>query len=135
MPDDKPDSRDLIDMVQRARMQFDASAIPSQVGGVYWIEAKSQPPQTPTPRHGQWVIPTDINAVDELWMRIKAATEAGQLGYKSKVSTSARAGQKRSTDRAILVCTYDYDDSVDVERIREALQHFGITEEIWYERG
>src|SRR5215207_4432408 len=112
MAHDNPDPHDLIDMVQHARMQFDSNAIPSQLGGVYWIEAKPQTaqPQAPTPRHGQWVIPTDLSAVDDLWARIKAATEAGQLGYKSKVSTSARAGQKRSTDRAILVCTYDYDD-------------------------
>ncbi|MBC7814978.1 MAG: DUF1917 domain-containing protein, partial [Burkholderiales bacterium] len=129
---DKPDPRDLIDMVQRARMQFDSTAKPSQMGGVYWIEAKPQiaQPQMPTSRHGQWVIPTNLDAVDDLWARIKAATEAGELGYKSKVSTSARAGQKRSTDRAIIVCTYDHADDADVQRVREALQYFGITEEI-----
>src|SRR5688500_13020118 len=85
--DNQPDL-DLIRMVQNARMQHDAEAMPSQSGGVYWIEAKraAAGPQ-PTARAGYWVIETTAGEADALWATIRAATEAGQLGYKSKVAT------------------------------------------------
>ena len=44
---------DLIQMVQNARMLHDASAKPSQIKAVYWIEAKCESCQLPTPR--KWV--------------------------------------------------------------------------------
>jgi hypothetical protein len=95
---------------------------------VYWIEAKQQQGgyPTPTPRAGYWRIETTLEQVDALWSIIKQATEAGQLGYKAKVSTSAARGQKDANDRVIHVCTYDSADSADVERVQLALRELGI---------
>src|ERR1041385_1052245 len=93
MPDSDKPNLDLIRMVQQARMAHDAETIPSQVSGVYWIESKPRDPQqAPASRAGEWLIPTDLSHVDDLWARIKAATENGTLGYKAKVSTASRTG-------------------------------------------
>jgi hypothetical protein len=128
--DDQP-NLDLISMVQRARMAHDAEAQPSQVAAVYWIEAKRQDGSEgegadPTPRDGYWLIRTTLAEVDAQWARIKAATEAGTLGYKSKVATASRANPDA---RVIHVMTYDADDAADVERVSEALRDLGFEAE------
>ncbi len=123
----QPPNLDLINRVQQARMQHDAGAQPSQISAAYWIEAK-RPPEfdapAPTPRAGYWLLHTSVHAVDDLWAKIKAATEAGQLGYKSKVATASRDSQ--SDTRVIHVLTYDRADAADVERVRAALEQLGL---------
>jgi len=128
MPDKKPEkpNMDLINMVQNARMMHDANAIPSQISGVYWIEAKREKSANLTVRTGEWRIETMVDDVDSLWAKIKAATESGTLGYKSKVSTYPAQGQSQREQRLICVRTYDADDRADIERIREALEALGI---------
>lgn len=130
MPDDKKPQApnlDLIQMVQRARMQHDADAVPSEVAAVYWIECKADvSTAAPTPRAGAWVIETDVANVDAVWDTVKRATRAGQLGYKSKVSTASRKGERDSTSRAILVCTADRADAADCARVRDVLEGLGL---------
>ncbi|MBL8161975.1 MAG: DUF1917 domain-containing protein [Anaerolineae bacterium] len=131
----KQEQLDLIQMVQRGRMAHDAQAQPSQMTGVYWLEAKplgSYP--VPTARAGEWRIPTSTAAMDALWARIKAATEAGELGYKAKISTTPAHGQADADARMIVVRTVDADDTADVERVRAALRALGIDAEITYTR-
>ena len=127
LPPDKP-NLDLIQMVQQARMAHDRAATPSAVSAVYWIESKpltSTP--LPMPRAGEWVIETTLTEVDALWDKIKAATEKGELGYKSKVSTSPAKGQADPAARVIVVRTVDADDAADVARVEAALKNMGIT--------
>ena len=126
-PPEKP-NLDLIQMVQQARMMHDADAKPSQVAGVYWIEAKSNTPETkpPTPFSGQWELETSVTEVDAVWAKIKTATEAGELGYKSKVSTSSR-NQRNPDARTLAIRTYDRRDEADKSRIRAVLENLGIT--------
>lgn len=114
---------DLIEMVQRARRQFDSAAKPSDVAAVYWIEAHapSDAAARPTTRAGQWVITATTATVDALWAQVKAATEAGRLGYKSKVATAPRRLQTDSDDRVLLVMVADADDTASVARVRAAL--------------
>lgn len=129
MSDNKP-NLDLINMVQNARMQHDSDAKPSQVPAVYWIEAKN-PAQTPTSRTGEWRIGTTVEFVDKLWEAIKTATEAGKLGYKSKVSTRPAHNQGHPDERIIAVRTYDADDPSDVARIqRFLLDEIGIPDDL-----
>lgn len=116
---------DLIAMVQRARMMNDDTAQPSQVSAVYWIESKA-PNAAPTAHAGTWVIATDVHAVDALWASIKTATEAGELGYKSKVSTTPAKHQGHTDDRVIHVRVADSRDEADVERVRTRLVALGI---------
>lgn len=130
MPDDKQPqvpNLDLIQMVQRARMQHDSDAVPSEVAAVYWIECKPDVPVAPpTPRAGAWVIEVDLADVDVVWETVKQATRAGRLGYKSKVSTASRKGERDSTRRVILVCTADRTDAADCARVRGALEALGL---------
>jgi hypothetical protein len=126
---------DLIGMVQRARMEHDAEAVPSQVSGVYWIEAKrDMDGAAPTSRSGRWIISTNVRDIDALWERIKLATRAGKLGYKAKASTAARDPGADREDRVIQVLTYDADDVEDVARVRDGLRVLGVNENIQYER-
>lgn len=125
---------DLIQMVQQARMAHDRDATPSAVSAVYWIESKPLAPvPPPTPRAGEWVIETTVTNVDALWAKIKAATEAGQLGYKSKVSTSPAKGQANTAARLIVVRTRDADESADVARVEAVLKALDIPP-VRYER-
>ena len=136
MSDDKVSklNMDLINMVQNARMMHDNEAIPSQVPGVYWIEAKNPAPANqPTPRSGEFRINTTVDLVDEQWQIIKQATESGKLGYKSKVSTSPTDGTPHGSQRVICVRTYDADDASDLERIKTQLAELGF-EDLVYER-
>jgi hypothetical protein len=129
MTDDKsnPPNLDLIRMVQRARMQHDADAVPSEMSGVYWIEVKpDDETRQPTPRAGFWLIETGAGLIDGQWAVVKAATQAGKLGYKSKASTRPRGGQGGADARVICVCTYDRADSADVERVRSTLAELGL---------
>ena len=116
---------DLINLVQQGRMAHDHQATPSQVSGVYWIEAKA-PTDTPgpTPLAGAWQLLTTVDAVDTQWEKIKAVTEAGDLGYKSKVSTASRDGS--SASRVIQVLVADSADQAEVDRVRAALDTLGI---------
>jgi hypothetical protein len=129
--DDQP-NLDLIRRVQAARREHDAQALPSQAAGVYWIEAGRQTKGAPpTARAGHWLIRTHVGEVDAYWARIKSATEAGALGYKSKVATAAR---EHTDERVIHVMTSDADDAADVARVGAALRALGYTD-ILYERG
>ena len=129
----EPPDLDLIQMVQRGRMAHDAGAAPSQVSAVYWIECKrAGEGKPPTARAGYWAITTTLREIDALWAAIKAATEAGQLGYKSKVATASHSGD--ADERRIHVMTYDADDTGDVERVRAALAALNIPGEIEYHR-
>lgn len=122
-----PPNMDLIRMVQQARMMHDREAVPSQVNSVYWIEAKPlDETLPPTPRAGEWLIATNISDVDQLWLKIRDATEQGLLGYKSKVATIAIKGQT-ADERMIVVRTRDADEEDDVRRVEAALRGMGIT--------
>jgi len=134
--DEKPNppNMDLIQMVQRARMQHDADAKPSDVSAVYWIEAKYEGDDVklPTAQAGQWLIDIPVEAADAAWEQVKAATGAGQLGYKSKVSTAARSGAKTST-RTLIVRVHDATDTAEVERVKAVLAALPITGEWRFE--
>ncbi len=118
----------LIQMVQNARMLHDEKARPSDYSAVYWIEAKlkagNYPP--PTARSGEWRVSLQAHEVDATWERVKAATVAGKLGYKSKVSTRPAAGQTQPDQRLLCARTYDASDAEDVARVEAVLRELGL---------
>ena len=119
---------DLIQMVQRARMLHDQSAKPSSLSAVYWIEAKRRQGDYPpvTAQAGEWRVKLRLDDADAVWTRVKALTEAGQLGYKSKVSTSPAADQTEADERLLCARTYDARDAADVARVGAALRGLGL---------
>lgn len=112
-----------------------ANAKPSEVAEVYWIYAirkKGDYPK-PTTRSGKWLIFIDNKDVDEVWAKIKKATEAGKLGDSSKVATAKpNSNATNPNTKVICVYTYDWNDENDVRRLREELRKLGITNKIPY---
>lgn len=123
MPD-RPIDLALIQMVQRARMAHDADARPSQISAVYWIEVRPDlPVPGPTARAGLFELAAPAPHIDAVWEQVRAATCAGQLGYKSKVATAPRADDDT---RIIHVLLADAHDAAEVARVRAVLASLGL---------
>ncbi len=107
---------------------------PSEVIDVYWLraECKTSDFKKPTERAGKWLVYLSIDWIDDYWVKIKKATEDGQLGYSAKVSTARPNPLASSKAKVIVVYTYDWKDEKDVFRIREALRRLGIVRKISY---
>ncbi len=108
---------------------------PSEITSIYWIWAENDKKHYPdsTERSGKWLIFADINKIDEIWKKVKDATENNLLGCFSKVSTAKpNPNAQDSKSKVICVYTYDYEDKKDVMRIREELRKLGITFKIPY---
>lgn len=108
---------------------------PSTVTDVYWIYAyrkKGNYPQ-PSDNCGKWLVFVPDKEVDEVWEKIRSATQEGKLGLASKVATAKGSSlASGSTSKVICVYTYDWTDRKDVTRIREELRKLGITNKIPY---
>lgn len=82
---------------------------------------------------GKWLIFVPVLAVDEVWGRIRQATENGDLGGASKVATAKpNALTLHNNKRVICIYTYDCRDEADVMRVRAELRKLGINESISY---
>lgn len=108
---------------------------PSQVTDAYWIHAERKTGKYPeaTDRSGKWLIFVPLEKVDEVWERIKTATEDGRLGDSAKVAT-ARPNPNAIDAAKKVICVYscDWEDREDVMRIRAELRVLGITWKIPY---
>lgn len=112
-----------------------SNAQPSEVTDVYWICAIRKRGKYPeaTSRSGKWLIFVDIEEVDEVWAKIKKATEEGKLGDSAKVATAKPSPlSAHRSEKVICVYTYDWTEEEDVRRIREELRKLGITKRIPY---
>ena len=135
---------------------------PSEATGVPWLYAerrKGEYPQ-PTRRSGKWLVYVAPEDVDDVWAKVRRATEAGRLGHRSKVATGLyafladslerriasgeselepgtaetvlRFYRQRARRRVICVYTYDWKDEGDVMRVRSALRRVGVAAKIAY---
>ena len=108
---------------------------PSQVKHEYWLYANRKRGDYPkaTVNSGKWLIFAPISQIDEVWTRIKHATEDGRLGDSAKVAT-AKPNPNASDPvmKVICVYTYDWTDEADVRRVRQELRALGITSKIPY---
>jgi hypothetical protein len=111
-----------------------ADAKPSKITDVYWIRAIRKIGEYPKPtKSGKWLIFVPIGNVDEVWAKIKKATEDGKLGSSAKVATAKpNPNATDSNTKVICVYTYDWTDENDVRRVREELRKLGITNKIPY---
>lgn len=107
---------------------------PSQVTDRPWLGAIRRQgdgdyPQA-TEKSGKLLIYVSVAHVDEVWAKIKKATEEGRLGGSSKVSTARPHTKYKS--KVICVYTYDGTDNEDVNRIRRELCALGIKGKLPY---
>ena len=82
---------------------------------------------------GKWLIFVKADQVDEVWAKIKTATEEGKLGGSTKVATAKP--NSLATDpntKVICVYTYDWTDEDYVMRVREELRKLGIAGKLPY---
>lgn len=112
-----------------------SDAKPSEVTDAYWIYAERKKGRYPKPsqRSGKWLVFVDVKNIDEVWTRIKKATEEGRLGDSVKVATAKPNPNATNPDtKVICVYTYDWTDEKDIKRVREELRKLGITNKIPY---
>ena len=82
---------------------------PSKATNGYWLFASGKKGKYPkhTPRSGKWLIFVNAKDIDEVWAKIKKATEEGKLGAEAKVSTPkpkpADIGYKKDEH---VICVY-----------------------------
>ncbi len=136
MPESQPSgdiNLALIQMVQDARLLHDETALPSDYAAVYWIEAKCPDGALPAPtaQAGEWRVCLRADEVDKAWQKVKEATVAGKLGYKSKVSTRPAAGQAHPDQRMLCVRTGDAHDAQAVARIKAVLLTMGLRDLVY----
>lgn len=108
---------------------------PSKVTDVYWLSAKRKTGCYPlaTEKCGKWLVFVPASQINDVWEKIKVATEEGRLGSSAKVATARpNPNAAKSDKKVICVYTYDWTDEKDVRRIREGLRQLGITSPIPY---
>lgn len=108
---------------------------PSEVMETAWIYAfrKKGTYFNATPKSGKWLIFLPLEELDDVWRKVKEATEIGLLGTVSKVATAyENPYAKKKRERVICVNTYDADDRQDVSAIRNQLRVLGISKKIPY---
>jgi len=100
----------------------------SEVKDVYWLYATrltgTYPPDSAN--SGKWLIFRHESHIDELWVKIKQATENGILGRSSKVATAKpNSNAQENGTKVICVYTYNWTDEEDVMQIRNELRGLG----------
>jgi len=122
-------------MKSERKLPVSSEAKPSRVKHEYWLYAKRKRGDYPraTVKSGKWLIFSPISRIDDLWTRIKLATEDGRLGNSAKVAT-AKPNPVATNPRMKVICVYTYDwtDEADVRRVREELRALGIISRIAY---
>jgi len=112
-----------------------SDAKPSEVTASYWIYAEREKGRYPesSGRSGKWLVFVDVKNIDDVWAKIKRATEEGRLGGSAKVATAKPNPNATNPDtKVICVYTYDWTDEEDLRRVREELRKLGITNKIPY---
>jgi hypothetical protein len=109
--------------------------MPSQITDEYWLYAVRKRGQYPkaTAKSGKWLLFVPVSRVDEVWAKIREATEDGRLGDSAKVATAKpNSNTTDPSKKVICVYTYDWTDEKDVRRIRDELRALGIVSKIPY---
>lgn len=110
-------------------------SVPSQITDEYWLYAERKSGHYPkaTTKSGKWLVFVPVSQVDEVWAKIRDATEDGHLGDSAKVATTKPNSNASDPSRKVIcVYTYDWTDDEDVRRIRDELRALGIVSKIPY---
>ncbi|MFE2971699.1 putative phosphothreonine lyase domain-containing protein [Streptomyces sp. NPDC059340] len=99
-----------------------------------WAAARDTPlTEDDHPWSGKWLWFTPLSLLDASWTTIRAATEDGLLGYRSKAATLINTRTKSDdTRRPICVYTRDWRDIDDVQRVLTNLRALGIVDVLLY---
>ncbi|MGW3465315.1 putative phosphothreonine lyase domain-containing protein [Streptomyces olivaceoviridis] len=119
-----------------AQPEAPTSTTPSHETTEPWLWAAT--PDTPLteddhPFSGKWIWFTPLSLLDASWTTIRAATEDGLLGYRSKAATLINTRTKSDdTRRPICVYTRDWRNIDDVQRVLTNLRALGTADVLLY---
>lgn len=93
-----------------------------------WLYARSPAsrPQWDPFRTGKWLVFCSHPYFEEVWGKLKTATEAGELGCATKIRNPENPIAK--LERALVACVYtdDFQDTDDVRRVLMKLRDLGF---------
>jgi hypothetical protein len=121
--------------MKKTEAYLSSEPMPSQITDEYWLYAVRKKGHYPkaTEKSGKWLVFVPVSQVDEVWTKIREATEDGRLGESAKVATSKpNPNASDLSKKVICVYTYDWTDEEDVQRIRDELRALGIVSKIPY---
>lgn len=111
--------------------------VPTRTTQTYWIvldALQGRPDAVDDELAGKWLIFLEKNQVDRAWQRVRDLTAEGTLGISAKVSTAKPNPDARDDRFVIYVYTPDWQDEVDVMRVREELRRAGFVDRLGYKR-
>lgn len=111
--------------------------IPTKTERMHWIIQDApgiDPDAVNSEDAGKWLIFLPRETADEIWVKIRDETWAGNLGISAKVSTAKENPSSRDDRLVIYVYTGNWKDEEEVMRIREVIRTCGITDRIGYKR-
>ena len=109
----------------RAVARFDGEPGPPRIEE--WIYAMAPTrPEVDWAQSGKWMVFTSPSYHEEVWGKIKAATEAGELGFESKTPNPENAFYPFLRSMLTCVYTYDFEDIDDVRRVLVALRRLDL---------
>ena len=111
--------------------------VPTKTTQMYWIvqDAPGSAPEAIEDENaGKWLIFQDPDVVDAVWIKVRDATVALELGISAKVSTAKPNPDSRDNRKVVYIYTKDWADEEDVLRVREKLRELGFVDRIGYKR-
>lgn len=111
--------------------------VPTKTTQMYWIVQDapgSAPEAIEDEKAGKWLIFQEPDLVDAVWIKVRNATVALELGISAKVSTAKPNPDSRDNRKVVYIYTKDWADEEDVLRVREKLRELGFVDRIGYKR-
>jgi hypothetical protein len=111
--------------------------VPTKTTQMYWIvqDAPGSAPEAIEDENaGKWLIFQEPDLVDAVWIKVRNATVALELGISAKVSTAKPNPDSRDNRKVVYIYTKDWADEEDVLRVREKLRELGFVDRIGYKR-
>ncbi|MBX3256364.1 MAG: DUF1917 domain-containing protein [Chitinophagaceae bacterium] len=114
------------------------SDFPTELMDDYWVYAsvikvKRHPQKYKHTKSGKWLVFSNVSDHDNIWQKIKRATQDGILGVSAKAATSKPSPNAPSADeKVICVYTYNWLDVDDVYRVERSLRKIGIGQTLYY---
>lgn len=108
---------------------------PSNETKKYWIHAQGtgkgcyENNQTYV---GKWLIFISEQYINDIWNKIKIATNQEELSIGSKVSTKRQINEKIASNYVICIYTEDYRDKENVKYVLQQLRKIGIIHILYY---
>jgi hypothetical protein len=101
-------------------------AEPPEVEEWLYAEAPTRPDVVDLSKSGKWLVFCSLPYFDEVWEKLRRATEAGQLGFETKIRNPANPLARGEGSLVACVYTPDFEDEGDVRRVLRALRDLGF---------